>query len=95
MQHRSRRRIVLPDGFILLGSAAQSAYKFNPSDVHKLEERSGVPAEDLGLEELETLIDELGIEKGSISDEDRTALAAETQTAPLDPDSLNDRENTN
>lgn len=61
-----RRRVMLVGGLIGYG-----VYKMSSHDAQRIEEHTGLPPEDLEDADLEQAMDELGIEKQTVSDDDR------------------------
>jgi hypothetical protein len=78
-RRRRRRRMILVGGLIALG-----AYKLSKRDVERVEEKTGQKAEELTDEQLEQAMDELGIDKDEMSDEEW----AEVEKADAQPDYL-------
>jgi nucleoid-associated protein YgaU len=78
---RYRRRRILVGGatLLLVGGAA---YKMGQSSVQQIEQHTGKPADQLSQEELETAMDELGIEEQELTAEDQAAIEAEAVDAP-------------
>jgi hypothetical protein len=75
-----RRRLLLVGGLVAFG-----AYKLSKRDVKRVEEHTGQKAEELTDEQLEQAMDQLGIEKETVSDEEWAAAEkAEAQTSYLD-----------
>ena len=71
-RRRRRRRIV---GAVLIGGLiAYGAYKLSKRDAQRVEEYSGKPAEEMTDEELEQAMDQLGIEKQELTDDDQAYL---------------------
>ena len=71
-RRRRRRRIV---GAVLIGGLiAYGAYKLSKRDAQRVEEYSGKPAEEMTDEELEQAMDQLGIEKQELTDDDHAYL---------------------
>jgi hypothetical protein len=67
------------------GLVAFGAYKLSKRDVKRVEEHTGQKAEELTDEQLEQAMDQLGIEKETVSDEEWAAAEkAEAQTSYLD-----------
>lgn len=81
MGRRYRRRRILVRGatLLLVGGAA---YKLGQSSVQQIEQHTGKPADQLSQEELETAMDELGIEEQELTAEDQAAIEAEAVDAP-------------
>ena len=63
-----RRRVMLVGGLVGFG-----AYKMSTKDADRIEEHTGIPPEELEDEDLEQAMDELGIEKQTITDADQEA----------------------
>ena len=81
-RRRRRRMILLVGGMVALGYAG---YKMSKKDVQRVEEHTGQKAEDLTDEQLEQAMDQLGIEKETMSDEEfAEAEKADAQTSYLD-----------
>jgi hypothetical protein len=79
-RRRRRRRLLLVGGLVAFG-----AYKLSKRDVKRVEEHTGQKAEELTDEQLEQAMDQLGIEKQTVSDEEwEAAEQAEEQTSYLD-----------
>jgi hypothetical protein len=79
-RRRRRRRLLLVGGLVAFG-----AYKLSKRDVKRVEEHTGQKAEELTDEQLEQAMDQLGIEKETVSDEEWAAAEkAEAQTSYLD-----------
>ena len=66
-RRRRRRRILLVGGMVALGYAG---YKMSKRDVDRVEEHTGKQADELTDEQLEQAMDQLGIEKETMSDEE-------------------------
>jgi hypothetical protein len=73
-RRRRRRRILLVGGMIAVGYAG---YKMSKKDVDRVEEYSGQPADELTDEQLEQAMDQLGIDKETMSDEEFASKKAE------------------
>ena len=81
-RRRRRRMLLLAGGMAVLGYAG---YKMSRKDVQRVEEQTGQKAEDLTDEQLEQDMDQLGIEKETMSDEEWAAAEkADAQTSYLD-----------
>jgi hypothetical protein len=82
-RRRFRRRRILFGGAVLLaaGGAAYAGVKLAQKDADRIEEYTGVPAEELSDEDLHGAMDELGIEGMEMTDEDYAALDAEPEAA--------------
>lgn len=74
-RRRRRRRIVLVGGLVGFG-----VYKMSKRDADRIEQHTGVPPEELEDADLEQAMDELGIEKQTITAEDQEAGSAPAQT---------------
>ena len=66
-RRRRRRRILLVGGMVAIGYAG---YKMSKKDVQRVEEQTGKNADELTDEQLEQAMDQLGIEKETMSDEE-------------------------
>jgi hypothetical protein len=64
-------------------AAGAAAYKVSQPDVQRIEEHTGVPAEELTEEELVEAMRQLGIQKIELTDEDQAAIAAQPAGAPV------------
>jgi hypothetical protein len=62
---------------LAVGGTAAGAVKLSPQDVERIEEHTGVSAEELTDEELQGAMQELGIESMPLDEQDQAALAAE------------------
>lgn len=72
MRRRRRRRII---GVTLVGGLiAYGVYKLNKRDVQRVEEYTGRSADELSDDELGHAMDELGIEKQYVDDDDLTYI---------------------
>ena len=81
-RRRRRRRILLVGGMVALGYAG---YKMSKRDVQRVEEHTGQPADELTDEQLEQAMDQLGIEKETMSDEEWAQVEkADAQPSYLD-----------
>jgi hypothetical protein len=69
-RRRRRRRILLVGGMVALGYAG---YKMSQRDVERVEEHTGQQADELTDEQLEQAMDQLGIEKETMTDEEWAA----------------------
>lgn len=69
-RRRRRRRIMLVGGFVAFG-----AHKLSKKDVDKVEAHTGKSAEELTDEEMDTAVNELGIETQPLSAEDQQAVS--------------------
>lgn len=66
-RRRRRRRILLVGGLVAVGYAG---YKMSKKDVQRVEEQTGTNADELTDAQLEQAMDQLGIEKETMSDEE-------------------------
>ena len=66
-RRRRRRRILLVGGLVAVGYAG---YKMSKRDVERVEEYTGQSADELSDEQLEQAMDQLGIEKETMTDEE-------------------------
>ena len=81
-RRRRRRMILLVGGMVALGYAG---YKMSKKDAQRIEEQTGQKAEDLTDEQLEQAMDQLGIEKETMTDEEWAAAEkADAQTSYMD-----------
>lgn len=81
-RRRRRRRILLVGGMVAIGYAG---YKMSKRDVQRVEEQTGKNADELTDEQLEQAMDQLGIEKETMSDEEwAQAEAADAEPSYLD-----------
>jgi RES domain-containing protein len=82
---RRRRMLLLVGGMAVLGYAG---YKMSKRDVQRVEEHTGQKADELTDEQLEQAMDQLGIEKETMTDEEW----AEAQKADAQPSYLDELE---
>ena len=81
-RRRRRRRILLVGGMVAVGYAG---YKLSKRDVERVEEQTGQSADELTDEQLEQAMDQLGIEKETMSDEEFAAAEkADAEPSYLD-----------
>ena len=81
-RRRRRRRILLVGGMVAIGYAG---YKMSKKDVQRVEEHTGQDADELTDEQLEQAMDQLGIDKQTMTDEEwDEAEKADAQTDYLD-----------
>ena len=81
-RRRRRRRILLVGGLVAVGYAG---YKMSKKDVERVEEYTGQSADELTDEQLEQAMDQLGIEKQTMTDEEWAEVeSADSQTNTLD-----------
>jgi RES domain-containing protein len=85
MRRRRRRMLLLVGGMAVLGYAG---YKLSQRNVQRVEEHTGEKADELTDEQLEQAMDELGIEKETMTDEEW----AEAQKADAQPSYLDELE---
>ncbi len=69
-RRRRRRRIMLVGGLVAFGT-----YKLSKKDVEKVEAHTGKSAEELTDAEMETAVNDLGIEKQPLTTEEQQAVA--------------------
>ena len=84
-RRRRRRMLLLVGGMAVLGYAD---YKLSQRDVQRVEEHTGQEADELTDEQLEQAMDQLGIEKETMTDEEW----AEAERADAQPDYLDELE---
>lgn len=72
-----RRRIVVGGATIMMIGGAYSSYKVSSQEAQQIEESTGKPAEELSEEEMETALDDLGIQDQELTPEDEAAIEAE------------------
>lgn len=63
---------------LAVGGAAYGAVKLSQKDADRIEEHTGGSVEEMSEEELVAAMKELGIQSIELTDEDKTALAAES-----------------
>ena len=81
-RRRRRRRILLVGGMVAVGYAG---YKLSKRDVERVEEQTGQSADELTDEQLEQAMDQLGIDKETMSDEEFAAAEkADAEPSYLD-----------
>ena len=85
MRRRRRRMLLLVGGMAVLGYAG---YKLSQKNVQRVEEHTGQKADELTDEQLEQAMDQLGIEKETMTDEEW----AEAQKADAQPSYLDELE---
>jgi division protein CdvB (Snf7/Vps24/ESCRT-III family) len=83
-RRRFRRRRLLIGGAVVLaaGAAGYAGVKLAQKDADKIEEHTGVPVEELSDEELQGVMDELGVESMEMDEQDYAALEADSGEAP-------------
>jgi len=84
-RRRRRRTILLVGGMVAIGYAG---YKMSKKDVQRVEEHTGKDADELTDEQLEQAMDQLGIDKETMSDEEW----AEAEKADAEPSYLDELE---
>jgi RES domain-containing protein len=84
-RRRRRRMLLLVGGMAVLGYAG---YKMSQKDVQRVEEHTGQQADELTDEQLEQAMDQLGIEKETMTDEEW----AEAQQADAQPSYMDELE---
>jgi hypothetical protein len=86
MRRRWRRRIVVGGAILLAAGGTAAAIKLSQKDVQRIEQDTGVSAEELTEEELLDAMERLGIEKLELTPEDQSAVAGtETETPTASP----------
>ncbi len=78
-----RRRVLLVGGLIGVG-----IYKLTKKDADRIEQHTGVPVEELDDVELEHAMDNLGIEKQTVSSVDTEAVPTSPSTSSSNLDEL-------
>ena len=84
-RRRRRRRILLLGGMVALGYAG---YKLSQRNVERVEEHTGKNADELTDEQLEQAMDQLGIDKETMTDEEW----AEVEKSDAQPDYMDELE---
>lgn len=78
VRRRTRRRRILVGGaVVLMIGGAYSSYKLSQQDVQQIEQHTGKNADDLTEAELESAMDDLGIQDMELTPEDEAAIEAE------------------
>jgi hypothetical protein len=80
MRRRMRRRLVIGGAVIL--AIGSSATKMSQSEVQQVEQHTGMKAEDLSEEQLDTAMSDLGIEGQEPTDQEVAMLEAEEDKNP-------------
>jgi uncharacterized protein YpuA (DUF1002 family) len=80
MRRRMRRRMVI--GGAVLVAAGTSAVKMSQTEVQQVEQHTGQKAEDLSEEQLDTAMEQLGIEGQEPTDQEIAMLEAEEDKNP-------------
>jgi hypothetical protein len=80
MRRRMRRRMVVGGAVII--AVGTSATKMTQGEVQQVEQHTGVKAEDLSEEQLDTAMSELGIEGQEPTDQEVAMLEAEEDKNP-------------
>jgi hypothetical protein len=68
---------VVGGAVLIAGGATAGAVKLSQKDADRIEEHTGAPPEALEDEDLQSAMDELGIESMPLDEQDQAALAAE------------------
>jgi hypothetical protein len=90
IRRRRRRRII---GVALLGGLiAYGAYKLSKRDVQRVEEHTGKSADELSDEEMGKAMDELGIEKQYVDDDDKAYIDKQGSQEGSQPSYLDELE---
>ena len=82
VRRRRRRRLII-GGFTVLaiGGAAYGTYKLATRDTQQIEQHTGKSTDDLTEEELVAAMEDLGIQKIELTDDDKAQItAAESQS---------------
>lgn len=66
------------------GAAGYAGVKLAQKDADRIEEQTGVPVEELSDEDLQSVMDELGVESMEMDEQDYAALGAEPDAAPAE-----------
>jgi hypothetical protein len=80
MRRRMRRRLVIGGAVIL--AIGSSATKMSQAEVQQVEQHTGMKAEDLSEEQLDTAMSDLGIEGQEPTDQEVAMLEAEEDKNP-------------
>jgi hypothetical protein len=80
MRRRMRRRLVIGGAVIL--AIGTSATKMSQAEVQQVEQHTGMKAEDLSEEQLDTAMSDLGIEGQEPTDQEVAMLEAEEDKNP-------------
>jgi hypothetical protein len=89
-RRRRRRMLLLVGGMAVVGYAG---YKMSKKDVQRVEEHTGEKADELTDEQLEQAMDQLGIEKETMSDEEFAAAEkADAEKDDAEPSYLDELE---
>jgi hypothetical protein len=89
-RRRRRRMLLLVGGMAVLGYAG---YKMSQKNVQRVEEHTGQKADELTDEQLEQAMDQLGIEKETMTDEEWAAAEkADAEKADAEPSYLDELE---
>jgi hypothetical protein len=67
------------------GAAAYAGVKLAQKDADRIEKHTGISPEELTEEELQSAMNELGIESLELDDDDRAALSTDEGTSPAEP----------
>jgi hypothetical protein len=80
MRRHMRRRMIV--GGAVIVAAGTSAVKMSPTEVQQVEQHTGMPAEQLSEEQLDTAMADLGIEGQEPTDQEIAQLEAEEDKNP-------------
>ena len=80
MRRRMRRRMIVAGAVIV--AVGTSATKMTSSEVQQVEQHTGMKAEDLSEEQLDTAMNDLGIEGQEPTDQEVAMLEAEEDKNP-------------
>lgn len=75
-----RRRVMLVGGLVGFG-----VYKMSTKDAQRVEQKSGIPPEEMTDEELAQTMDELGIQKQTIDATDKEASSGQADASAEQP----------
>lgn len=79
-RRRMRRRTVMLGGFLLLAAGGTyAAVKLSQQDAQRIEQHTGIPADQLEEQDLEQAMQELNIQSQPLTEEDQAALGQSTQ----------------
>ena len=86
VHRRRRRRRVLVGGAVLVaaGAAAYGAYKLTQRVVDQIEQHTGQSVDDMSDEQLQSAMNDLGIQSQELTDEDRAAFDADSEYEEYD-----------
>jgi hypothetical protein len=69
---------------LAVGGAAYGAVKLSQKDTQRIEEQTGASVEELTEEELVQAMQDLGIQSIELTDEDKAALASDSEQPPAE-----------